>query len=316
MKAIRFDGELSLADVPVPTPRSGEALIRVLMAGVCNTDIEITKGYMGFKGILGHEFVGVVESAPKPELIGKRVVGEINCVCGMCEYCAAGMSTHCPTRTVLGIEGRDGAFAEYVTLPVENLHVVPDSVRNEVAVFTEPTAAAFRVLEQIDLGEDERVIVMGDGKLGQLCAQVLWQRAHEVTCVVRHPEKLALLQRLNIHTILDGDPIEPGADVVVEATGSAGGFARAMELVRPMGAIVLKTTVAGSVSVPLALAVIHEIVVVGSRCGPFAPALEALTMGTVSVEPMISTVMPLSAGVEAIEAARDTGMLKVLICME
>lgn len=315
MKAIRFDGDLSVVDVPVPKPAEGEALIRVSMAGICNTDLEITKGYMGFNGILGHEFVGVVEQAPDPEYVGKRVVGEINCVCGTCDYCVGGMPTHCPNRTVLGIDGRDGAFAEYTTLPVENLHIVPDGVKDEVAVFTEPTAAAYRILDQIDLGEEERVVVLGDGKLGQLCAQVLWQRAQNVVCVGRHPEKLSILRDLNIDTALDTDDIEPGADVVVEATGSAAGFARALELVRPMGAIVLKTTVADPVPAPLAVSVINEVVIVGSRCGPFPPAVEALSMGTVSVEPMISARLPLARGLEAFERARDNGVLKVLISL-
>ena len=316
MKALRFDGKPHIAEVPAPIPTEGEALIKVHMAGVCNTDLEIVKGYMGFSGTLGHEFVGTVESAPDESLVGKRVVGEINCACGVCAYCEAGMHTHCPNRTVLGIQNRDGAFAEYVTLPQANLHVVPDNVQDEIAVFTEPTAAAFRILEQLDLGEEERVIVLGDGKLGQLCAQVLWQRAAHVVCVGRHEEKLALLRALHMDIALDSAEIPGEADVVVEATGSASGLARAFDLVRPMGAVVLKTTVAGDTPAPLALPVIKEIVIVGSRCGPFAPALEALTLGTVSVGPMISATYPLSEGLDALKKAEDKGVLKVLISME
>lgn len=256
MRGLVFDGELRLADVPMPRPAKGEALIRVLTAGVCNTDLEIVQGYMGFKGVLGHEFVGIVERASNEHLLGKRVVGEINCVCHDCAYCRLEMPHHCLNRTVLGIANRGGAFAEYLTLPEENLHLVPGSIRDDVAVFTEPAAAAFRIVEQVDLGATDRVVVLGDGKLGQLVAQVLWQRTKKMTCVGNHRWKLDLLEKAGIPTALASEPVETGADVVVEATGSREGLRRAMELVRPEGTVVLKSTVAGETALNLSLPVI------------------------------------------------------------
>ena len=315
MKALVFDEKLRVDDVPMPVPGAGEALVKVLAAGICNTDIEIRRGYMGFLGVLGHEFVGIVEHASNSFLLGKRVVGEINCVCHVCDWCRMEMPHHCSNRTVLGISGRDGAFAEYVALPEENLHLVPGSIRDDVAVFTEPLAAAFRITEQILVEPDDRVIVLGDGKLGQLAAQALGLSTKNTVCVGRHAWKLELLSRLGMATALDTDQLEPGADVVVEATGRAEGLARALELVRPEGTIVLKTTVAGTTPLHFAQPVVNEIRIVGSRCGPFRPALEALALGTVEVRPMISESYDLADGVQAMARAEDAGVMKVLLHM-
>lgn len=316
MKALVFDGEARLVDRPTPKPLQGEALVRVVTAGVCNTDLEIFDGYMGFRGIPGHEFVGIVEEATNTHLEGKRVVGEINCVCHACRYCQLEMPHHCLDRTVLGIAGRDGAFAEYLTLPEENLHLVPSGMPSKAAAFTEPLAAAFRIIEQIPLEPQRRVIVLGDGKLGQLVAQVLWLHTKQLVAVGRHEWKLALLADLGIPTALPTDPVEAGADVVVEATGSISGFERALELVRPEGTVVLKSTVAGETPMNFALPVINEINILGSRCGPFRPALEALAMGTVEVRPLISEEYGITDAERAVQRAAAPDVMKVLIHME
>ncbi len=315
MLALVFDDQPRLVERPMPTPAKGEALVRVLAAGVCNTDLEIVRGYMGFRGILGHEFVGIVEHATNAHLVGRRVVGEINCACGSCRYCQLEMKRHCTQRTVLGILGRDGAFAEYLTLPEENLHLVPNNIRDDVAVFTEPVAAAFRILEQVNISPDDRVLVLGDGKLAQLIAQVLWLRSKNLVCIGHHPEKLGLLEHLRIATALDADMLDTGADVVVEATGSASGFQRAMELVRPEGTIVLKSTLADTGNVDFNLPVINEIRIIGSRCGPFRPALEALALGNVEVRPLITETYALSDGVQALAHADEPGALKIVLKM-
>ncbi len=316
MRALVFDGErIALKEVPVPVPAPGEALVKVLTAGVCNTDLEITRGYMDFTGIPGHEFVGIVEEAGHPVLKGKRVVGEINCACGTCHYCQLEMPHHCLNRSVLGILGRDGAFAEYVTLPEENLHPAPTSVRDDVAVFVEPTAAAFRITEQVKVGPEDRVIVLGDGKLGQLVAQVLWLTSKNLICVGKHAWKLMLLRDLGIATAHVNDPVERGADLVVEATGSYAGFARALELVRPEGTVVLKTTTTHPTAMELSKPVINEVKIIGSRCGPFRPALEALSLGNVEVRPMITAAYDLRDGEEALHRAAADDALKILLHM-
>lgn len=313
MRALVFDGETRLADVPMPARNEGEALIKVLSAGICNTDLEIMRGYMGFQGVLGHEFVGIVEEASNAAWLGKRVVGEINCVCHQCQYCQMEMPHHCLNRSVLGIQNRNGAFAEYLTLPEENLHAAPTSIRDDVAVFAEPVAAAFRITEQLAISETDRVVVLGDGKLGQLAAQVLWLRAKNLICVGRHDWKLELLQRQGIATAFDTDPMEHGVDIVVDATGSASGLRRAMELVRPEGVIVLKTTVAHSEPLEMSLPVINEVKIIGSRCGPFRPALEALAQGHIEVRPLITETYPLREGVQALRKAVSPEVIKVLL---
>ena len=313
MRALVYDGEPRLTDVPRPTPAKGEALVRVLAAGVCNTDLEILRGYMAFQGVLGHEFVGIVEHASNDHLRGKRVVGEINCACHQCRYCQLEMPHHCEARTVLGIAGRDGAFAEYLVLPEENLHLVSNAMPDDDAVFTEPTAAAFRIFEQVAITDQDRVIVLGDGKLSQLIAQVLWLRTKRLVCLGKHPWKLELLQRLHITTATPEDAVEPGADVVVEATGAAEGFSRALELVRPEGTIVLKTTVAQPIEADLSRAVVNEVKLVGSRCGPFRPALQALALGNVEVRPLITEKFGIEDGVAALARAAAPDAMKVLL---
>jgi threonine dehydrogenase-like Zn-dependent dehydrogenase len=316
MRALFVDGDVTLMELPRPEPGPGEALIRVVVAGVCNTDLEILNGYMGFRGVPGHEFVGVVEKCRNEHLMGRRVVGEINCVCRTCHYCKLDMPHHCLNRSVLGIASRNGAFAEYLTLPEENLHLIPDGVADDVAVFTEPTAAAFRITEQLEISPNDRVIVLGAGKLGQLIAQVLWLRTKKLVCVGRSAWKLDLLNRLQIRTAHKDEPIESGADIVVEATGSPEGFARALELVRPEGTIVLKTTVAGDSRLDMSVPVINEVRIIGSRCGPFRPALEALALGNVEVKPMITETYDVADGVAALRRASARDVMKVLLRME
>lgn len=313
MLAVMFDGEPRLADVPVPVPGPGEALVRTLMTGICNTDLEILKGYMGFRGVIGHEFVGIVEHSSNPHLLGKRVVGEINCVCRRCRYCQSELSHHCPNRTVLGIQNRNGTLAEYFVLPEENLFMVAEGMPDEIAVFTEPAAAAFRIDEQIDISQNDRVIVLGDGKLAQLIAQVVALRTKRLTCIGKHTWKLDMLRKLHIPVATATDPVEPGADIVVEATGSPQGLARAMDLVRPEGTIILKTTVAQASPINFSVPVINEINIVGSRCGPFRPALEALMLGTVEVRSLISERYPLAEALRALERAAAPGVMKVLV---
>ena len=313
MLALQLNGTPRLVDLPTPRPARGEALVRVLAAGICNTDIELTRGYMGFKGVIGHEFVGIVEESANPYLFGKRVVGEINCVCHACQYCKMEMPHHCVSRSVIGILGRDGAFAEYLCLPEDNLHMIPATLRDEVAVFTEPVAAAFRIVEQVRLSPTDRVVVLGDGKLGQLIAQVLWLQTKNLVCVGKHDWKLALLRQRGIATAKLDEPLERGVDLVVEATGSARGLSRALELVRPEGTVVLKTTVAEPTSVHFALPVINEVRIIGSRCGPFRPALEALALGNVEVRPMLTESYPLRDALHALVRAQAPEVMKVVI---
>lgn len=312
MKALVFDGTLRFADdYPQPKPSPDEALVRVLLAGICNTDLEIIKGYMGFRGVLGHEFVGIVVEAPDAGIVGKRVVGEINAWCGDCPTCRAGRPTHCPHRTTLGIFGRDGAFAEYLTLPQRNLHLVPDNLSNEAAVFVEPLAAALEILEQVHIRPTDRVAVLGDGKLGLLVAQVLSLTGCALTVVGHHATKLAILARKGIPTTTQ--PPDDRFDVVVECTGQAAGFDLARRLVRPRGTLVLKSTFAGTQETTLAPLVVDEITLLGSRCGPFAPALRLLAAGLIDPAPLISATYPLEEGLVAMERARQRGTLKVLL---
>jgi threonine dehydrogenase-like Zn-dependent dehydrogenase len=317
MRALRVgDGTTSLAEVPAPEA-GGEALVRVVLSGICNTDLELARGYAGFRGTIGHEFVGVVEDpGGGPIAKGRRVVGEINAGCGACARCERGDPRHCATRTVLGILGKDGCFAEYVTLPIANLHPVPDELDDELAVFVEPLAAAFEILEQVRVEQGERAVVLGDGKLGLLAAQVLALAGARVLSVGRHPGKLALLRGRGIETVLESDWRAEPAPLVVDATGSARGFERAIAATLPRGTLVLKSTVAAPATVDLAPLVVHEIHVVGSRCGPFPPALHALEAATVDVTRLVSARVPLSAGVEALRRAAEPGARKVLIEIE
>ena len=313
MRAIVLAGnEVSLEpERALPSPRQGEVMVRVLRAGVCDTDLQLARGYMGFNGVLGHEFVGVAEDGP---YAGQRVVGEINCNCRECPTCLAGRPTHCPNRTTIGIANHDGAFADFIAVPQHNLHLVPEAVETDVASFTEPVAAAFQIPAQLSLHRTDRVVVLGDGRLGNLCAQVLSGICDPVLVVGKHREKLALLDALGIETTLLSElPDHRMADVVVDCTGSETGLPTALKLVRPRGTIVLKTTVADTQQMPWAPIVIDEVTIVGSRCGPFDRALDALAAGSVSVLPMISARFDLSQGVDALDAAKRSAVLKVLI---
>jgi threonine dehydrogenase-like Zn-dependent dehydrogenase len=313
MLALQWDGTaLRVGDRPTPELRDGFAIVRVRLAGVCNTDLEIVRGYMGFRGVLGHEVVGVVEAGPAAS-VGARVTAEINFACGACDACARGLGRHCPTRTVMGILGADGALAERVRVPVANLHRVPDGVSDEDAVFTEPLAAAFEILEQVRVEPGARAVVLGDGKLGLLAAQVLAGAGARVLAVGKHDEKLAILERRGVETVrLDAYRPEP-VGLVVEATGSAMGFALASAATRPRGTLVLKSTVADEARVSLAKLVVDEITVVGSRCGPFTPALQALAERAVDVASLVSARLPLARADEALRLAGERGVLKVLV---
>jgi threonine dehydrogenase-like Zn-dependent dehydrogenase len=315
MKALRYEyNQLSVAEVAKPV-RAEEALVRVRLSGICNTDVEIVRGYAGFEGTIGHEFVGVVESAPDKSLVGRRVVGEINAGCGRCALCVGGDPRHCPNRTVLGIHSRDGAHAEFLQLPVANLLIVPDEIRDEYAVFCEPLAAACGITERVSVEKETRVAVIGDGKLGLLCAQALALNSAQVLLIGKHTEKLSIAGARGIETAtLDkiGKRMSE-FDVVVEASGSEAGFALALDLVRPRGVLVLKSTFKGATPVDAARIVVDEISVTGSRCGRFAPALDLLRTGAIDVESLISEEYSLSDGVRAMQRATEQGVIKVLL---
>ena len=316
MKGLQYDGKLQLRyDLPLPRRPHGEALIKVLMAGICQTDIEITKGYMAFHGIPGHEFVGVVEAADSGSLIGKRVVGEINCACRACDNCTAGMYNHCTKRSVLGIAGRDGAFAEYLTLPERNLHLLPDAMGNEEAVFVEPLAACYRILEQMPVAKDSSVLVLGDGRMGLLCSQVLKTARAHVTLMGKHEEKLSILRGLGINTTMTGEALREVFDIVVDCTGSPEGLSTALSYTRPQGILFIKSTVAAQRSIDFNDVVINEIQIRGSRCGPFAPAIQALQKKEVVVAPLISKIFPLDQAIEAFQAAAQKENIKILLQM-
>jgi threonine dehydrogenase-like Zn-dependent dehydrogenase len=313
MRALYWDGTVAkVVDRPAPSAGPGTAVVKVTWAGLCSTDLQIVKGYMGFRGILGHEFVGRVVEGP-PEWTGKRVVGEINFGCGLCADCKRGMARHCARRTVMGILDADGALAERIEVPIENLHEVPEGVRDEAAVFVEPLAAAFEILEQIHVPPGTECTVLGDGKLGLLAAQVLQLAGARVLVVGKHAAKLALLGRRGIDITLRDAWSKAKAEVVVEATGTAAGFEAAVAATRPRGKLVLKSTVAGAATLSLAPLVVQEITVVGSRCGSFGPALRALAAGSVDVMPLVGARVPLRDAERALETAARPGMLKVLV---
>ena len=322
MRALHWDGHELRYEAICSSPSSilhppssateRAALVKVHLAGICSTDLQILKGYMGFTGVPGHEFVGSVTEGPS-EWLGKRVVGEINFGCGACEYCARNLSRHCPKRRVMGIVNADGAFAEYVALPVANLHAVPDDVSDEAAVFTEPLAAAVEILTQIQLNPGDEVLVLGDGKLGNLCAQVLQLTGAKVSALGKHADKLSLIKKAGVRTILLCDWRPRQFDIVVEATGSASGLELALSAVRPRGTLILKSTIAGKHDVSLAPIVINEINLIGSRCGPFPDALEALAEKRVSVSPLIEKIYLLADGIAAADHAARAGAKKILL---
>lgn len=307
------EGALSVRrDLPVPEPPEGEALVRVLVAGICGTDVELVRGYYPYTGIPGHEFVGLVEEGPAA-LLGRRVVGEINAVCGRCPDCRSGRRNHCPHRTVLGIAGRNGAFAEHLVLPSENLHAVPDGLASEAAVFTEPLAAALRIRDQVTVGPETRVLVVGDGKLGLLVAPVMAGAGCDLSVAGKHPEKLGLLAGPGVRTLAPEAVSARAFDVAVECTGDPEGFALALKALRPRGTLVMKSTYAADLRLRPDALVVDEITVIGSRCGPFAPALRMLAGGAVRVEPLVHARYPLERALEAFDHARRPGALKILL---
>jgi threonine dehydrogenase-like Zn-dependent dehydrogenase len=313
LRALIWDGAHArfVHDVPDPTLMPGTAIVRVLYAGICTTDLQILAGYMGFRGIPGHEMVGVVEDGPD-HLRGRRVVAEINFSCGRCPSCLAGRGRHCPSRAVMGILGADGAFADLVRVPTANLHVVPDTVSDSVAVFTEPVAAAYRAEEQTRAFARGRTLVVGAGKLGLLLAQVLAQRGDEVSVMCRSDTARGRVEMLALRAVpMECAPL--GADLVVDATGSPEGLAIALEHVRPLGGLLLKSTVAADHHVGLARLVVDEVTLIGSRCGPFEPALAALEAGQIAVEPLLEAVVPLDRGVDALAQAGLPGKGKLLL---
>ncbi len=318
MKALRVEKKkLAVKEVAKPE-RGDEALVRVHLSGICNTDLEIARGYAGFKGTLGHEFVGVVEESPGDKLLGQRVVGEINAGCGECKLCKSGDPRHCPNRTVLGIVGRDGAHADYLRLPLANLLAVPDNIVDEHAVFAEPLAAACGIMERISIKPGHRVAVIGDGKLGLLCAQAIALTGASVLLIGKHAEKLKIAERRGIETAKPqaGAKRKREFDVVVEASGSPSGFAGALELLRPRGTLVLKSTFQGPGQldeVNQARLVVDEITILGSRCGRFPSALDLLKKGAIDIDSLISEEYPLARGVYAMERAAKNGILKVFL---
>ena len=314
MKAVALKGRnIRVEEWPDPVPAKGEALIKVTKAGICNTDLELVKGYMNFEGILGHEFVGRVVDAYEKEWIGNRVVGEINIPCGQCEICLGGDPKHCPSRKVLGLHLKDGVFAEYVTLPLENLHVLPSNVSDAEAVFVEPLAAAITIFDQICPGQNNDVLILGDGKLGLLAAQVMQTRSPNIFCVGHHPRKLALIEKRGILTSHDARKWDRKFDFVVEATGNPKGIEEALCFIKPKGKIVAKSTYYGLAKIDISTLVVNEIQLLGSRCGSFANALEFLKKESVELEKMVDADFPLENAQKAFERAKNPEVIKVLL---
>ncbi len=314
MKAVLLErGELKIKEVLPPVPSGEEALIRVIKAGICNTDLEIIRGYMEFEGILGHEFVGEVVESSRKDLRGKRVVGEINIFCNQCEFCLKGLPRHCSSRKVLGIYRKDGVFAEFVTLPLINLHLLPQEVSDHQAVFVEPLASALEILEQIEVRKKESILVIGDGKLGLLIAQVMKLESDEVYCLGKHERKLELIRKRNVKVFLKEEDIAQKFDLVVEATGKKEGLRVALSYVKPRGKIVLKSTFKGNLCLDVSKIVVDEIELIGSRCGPFPRAIEVLKSGRVDVEGMVDGEFPLDEALQAFRLAQKPGVMKILL---
>ena len=314
MKATFFDGKQMILDENYTNPEFNETLVRVSLAGICGTDLEILDGYMQYNGILGHEFVGVVEKSTNSDIIGKRVVGEINAGCGNCNSCIKGMERHCPSRTVLGILKRNGAFAEFLSLPEKNLHVIPDTISDEQAVFVEPLAAAFEINEQVSLKPEWNVAVVGDGRLAQLIIQVIKLTCSNITCFGKHEKKLEGLVQSGTKIKLGIESTDEQLfDLVIEATGSNSGFTDTMKLVKPRGIVVLKSTIASRENLDLTPTIINEITLIGSRCGLFKPAIDALATGVISVDSMIDSTFSLDRFEDAIIHAKKPNTLKVFL---
>ncbi|MGE5123673.1 MAG: MDR/zinc-dependent alcohol dehydrogenase-like family protein [Acidobacteriaceae bacterium] len=299
---------------PRPSPGHGQARIQMTLAGVCSTDLELQRGYYPFTGIPGHEFVGIVADSPDDSAwVGQRVVGEINIACGECAPCKSGLQRHCEHRKALGIHDWNGAFAEYLVLPLSNLHAVPAHVPDEMAVFTEPLAAAGEILEQVDTKPGNQVLVIGAGRLGQLVAAVLNETGCDLHVIARHPKQRELLARLNIKAVSEENLLPRGYDLIVDASGTAGGFTLACRLVRPRGKIIMKSTFKGKVETNISQLVVDEVTLVGSRCGPFEPALRRLAKGVIDPRLLIEAIYPLQKGSQAFELAAQPGVLKVLL---
>lgn len=312
MQAVVWDGELQLAERAPPTCIPGEAVIRTLLAGICATDMHIMQGYMNYHGVLGHEFVGIVEACADPNWIGQRVVGEINVACRTCAACLRGDIPHCPNRTTLGIDRRDGTMAERFLLPIANLYRVPDQIPNEAAVFTEPLAAALEIVERSHIRPTEKVAVIGDGKLGLLVAQVIRLTGCELQVIGHHAERWTFLTHQGITATSDATTLEQQSwDVVIDCTGNASGLETARRLVRPRGRLILKSTFHGPSPLDLSRAVVDEIELIGSRCGPFAPALRLLERGLVDTASLLYRTYPLADALDGFRAA--SGHLKVLL---
>jgi threonine dehydrogenase-like Zn-dependent dehydrogenase len=312
MRALTYTGQLSLSNVPVPVPTGDQVLLKVRLAGICNTDLEITRGYLSFNGIVGHEFVAEVVDGPS-QWLGQRVVGEINVACGECDMCRQDIVSHCRNRATVGIRNHDGAFAEYLALSVQNLHRVPDSVSDEQAVFVEPLAAALQNLSLVHLRPNQNVVLIGAGKLGLLCALALRQTQARVRVLVRREKQAAIARAWGLIPV-KFDEIEPNsAEVVVDCTGTAEGFSLALGLIRPRGTLILKSTYQGLPPADLSRLVVDEITVVGSRCGPFDAALRFLDSGAIDLSPMIEATYSLADGLAAFEHAFQPGVLKVML---
>jgi threonine dehydrogenase-like Zn-dependent dehydrogenase len=314
MRALIFDNGLRFAaDYPRPLPRESEALVRVIYAGICATDREIMKGYMGFSGVPGHEFSGVVEEAAEKSLLGKRVTGSINIGCRTCPYCASGLSNHCPDRDVLGILNKDGAFAEFLTLPLENIYLLPDSVSLQEGVFAEPLAAAFEITRQVKVSSGMKAAVLGDGKLGLLATLVLQRTGCDLTLIGRHGDRLTAFKEKGMAVSPGVKGLSRNFDITVDCTGSEAGLVEAISITKPRGIVVLKSTIAKRNDDILNQVVIDEITLIGSRCGPFEPAISAIAEGSINVRPFISAVFPLEDGLRAMEEAAKPTSLKVLL---
>ena len=313
IRALVFnDNRLQVVDKACPKPKEDEVLVRIKLAGICNTDLEITEGYLNFNGVLGHEFVGEVAEDPHGKLEGERVVGSINIPCGECYLCQDGVENHCLNMEAIGMRGRDGAFAEYMVLPRSNVYLVPEGISDREAVFVEPLAAGMEILEQLHIKPSDEVVILGDGKLGLSIARVLKVAGKKVSLVGKHREKLDTLNKLEVNTYLLGEYKGP-SDVVVECTGSSSGLSTALELVKPRGTIVLKTTTADLQDIDMSTVAVDEINIVGSRCGPFAPTLRLLQSNELHLEEMIDAVYPLEEGIDAMKKAQEKGVLKVLM---
>ena len=313
MRALELvDGQLRFReDYPAPTAGSGSVIVRVTQAGICETDLQLVAGYMGFSGVPGHEFVGIAESG---SFAGQRVVGEINCVCNNCNFCSRGLGNHCPHRTVIGIVNHDGAFADRLVVPEANLHRIPDRLSDDLATLVEPVAAALQIPEQIVLDKNMDAVVVGDGRLGNLCAQVLSKRVGSVRVVGKHAEKLRMFGGMDLETMLLPEvPANLAADIVADCTGSSSGLATALSLVRPRGTVVMKTTVAATHQLALAPVVIDEVTIVGSRCGPFDKAIKALAADEFSLEGFVSAHFPIDDFSTAFARAKEPDAIKVIL---